>query len=156
KSAMIEARASEALLNTYKDLLKDDELIIVEGKAMPDRFSGGMQLTVQQIWSLEQARCRFGKYLRVPVQVDGKHRTPDVAALVREFPAVREQSEHGELVRGLSVRLQLLCQTGNDATLQQAAAELHLGESAKFFPSDAALASWRAQASGGVAAIAYD
>jgi len=49
------------------------------GKAMPDRFSGGMQLTVQQIWSLEQARCRFGKYLRVPVQLDSKNRTPDVA-----------------------------------------------------------------------------
>jgi DNA polymerase-3 subunit alpha len=31
-----------------------------------------------------------------------------------------------------------------------------LGEGAKFFPTDAALASWRAQASGGAAVIAYD
>ncbi|CAM8653189.1 DnaE DNA polymerase III, alpha subunit [Comamonadaceae bacterium] len=156
KSAMIEARASEALLNTYKDLLKDDELIIVEGKAMPDRFSGGMQLTVQHIWSLEQARCKFGKYLRVPVKLDAQGRAPDVAALVREFPAVRETTEHGETVRGLSVRLQLVCSAAGAHPVEQAAADLHLGEAAKFYPTDAALASWRAQANGGVAAIAYD
>ncbi|NBW51460.1 MAG: hypothetical protein EBR49_15505, partial [Betaproteobacteria bacterium] len=102
------------------------------------------------------ARCRFGKYLRVPVRLDNKNRTPDVAALVREFPAVREQSEHGELVRGLSVRLQLLCEASEEASVQQAAAELHLGDIAKFYPSDAALASWRAQAFGGAAVIAYD
>jgi DNA polymerase-3 subunit alpha len=37
------------------------------GKLQPDRFAGGMQLTVNQIWDLEQARCRFGKFLRVAV-----------------------------------------------------------------------------------------
>jgi DNA polymerase-3 subunit alpha len=159
KSAMIEARAGEALLTLYKDLLKDDELIIVEGKAMPDRFSGGMQFNVQQIWSLEQARCRFGKYLRVAVQLDGRERTPDIAALVREFPVLREATEQGELVRGLPVRLQLHCEAAADAedgARLQATAELHLGEAARFYPSDAALAGWRAHASGGVASIAYD
>ena len=160
KSAMIEARANEALLTTHKDLLKDDELIIVEGKAMPDRFSGGMQFNVQQIWSLEQARCRFGKYLRVAVQLDGRGRTPDVAALAREFPAQRELTEQGELVRGLPVRLQLRCESPADAAPDgaplQATAELHLGEAARFYPSDAALAGWRAHASGGAAVIAYD
>ena len=56
-------------------------------------------------------------------------------------------TEQGELVRGLSVRLQLQ---------QPAAAELQLGEQAKFFPTDAALASWMAQADGGKAVIQYD
>jgi DNA polymerase-3 subunit alpha len=37
-----------------------------------------------------------------------------------------------------------------------AIAELHLGENARFYPSDAALADWRAQANGGKAVIAYD
>jgi DNA polymerase-3 subunit alpha len=119
-----------------------------------------MQFNVQQIWSLEQARCRFGKYLRVAVQLDGKGRTPDVAALAREFPALRELTEQGELVRGLPVRLQLRCESPADAvcdgTPLQATAELHLGEAARFYPSDAALAGWRAHASGGVASIAYD
>ena len=148
KSGVIEARADEALINANRNLLKDDELIIVMGKLQPDRFSGGMQLTVTQIWDLEQARCRFGKFLRV--SVNGK--APDVAALIRDYPAQREVSEQGELVRGLAVRLLV---SGQDQE-GQARAELQLGERFKFFPSDAALAGWRAQADQGRAEIVFD
>ena len=38
----------------------------------------------------------------------------------------------------------------------QATAELQLGDEAKFFPSDAALASWMAQADAGQAQIVYE
>jgi DNA polymerase-3 subunit alpha len=39
---------------------------------------------------------------------------------------------------------------------QGAQAEVQLGEQAKFFPSDAALSSWMAQAHEGDARIVYD
>jgi DNA polymerase-3 subunit alpha len=42
------------------------------------------------------------------------------------------------------------------AACSGAVAELQLGESARFYPSDAALAGWRAQADQGKAVIAYD
>jgi DNA polymerase-3 subunit alpha len=157
KSATIEARVDEALLNANKNLLKDDEFIVVMGKAQPDRFSGGMQFTIQQVWGLEHARCRFGKYLRVAVALDGEARAPDVARMVKEFPAQREMSEQGELVRGLGVRLQLQ-RSLNDSLdgCNGAEAVLALGEDARFFPSDAALASWRAQAHQGKAVVAYE
>ncbi|MBC7918709.1 MAG: DNA polymerase III subunit alpha, partial [Rhodoferax sp.] len=153
KSGMIEARASEELINTHKHLLKDDELIIAMGKAQPDRFSGGMQFTINQIWDLEQARCKFGKYLRVAVN----GHSPDVARMVREFPAKREMSEQGELVRGLPVRL-VIRQEADAAVegIAGATAELQLGEASKFYPNDAALALWRAQADQGKAVIAYE
>jgi DNA polymerase-3 subunit alpha len=144
KSATIDARADEALINANRNLLKEDELIIVMGKLQPDRFSGGLQLTVNQVWDLATARCRFGKYLKVAV--NGK--APDIERLVRDFPARREMTEQGELVRGLPVRLAVR----RDA----ATAELQLGEDAKFFPSDAALASWMAQADQGQAQIVYE
>ncbi|MEP6826198.1 MAG: DNA polymerase III subunit alpha, partial [Ramlibacter sp.] len=67
KSGTIDARADEALINANRNLLKEDELVIVMGKLQPDRFSGGLQLTVSQVWDLATARCRFGKYLRVAV-----------------------------------------------------------------------------------------
>ena len=57
-------------------------------------------------------------------------------------------SEQGELVRGMPVRLKLL--------RQGAQAEVQLGEQAKFFPSDAALSRWMAQAHEGDARIVYD
>ena len=118
------------------------------GKVQPDRFSGGLQLTVNQVWDLAAARCRFGKFLRV--MVNGK--APDIPRLVADFPPKREMTEQGELVRGLGVRLSLRRQgPGLGAT-----AELQLGEDAKFFPSDAALAGWMAQAESGKALIVYE
>jgi len=148
KSAVIDARVDEALMNANKHLFKEDELIIVMGKVQPDRFSGGLQLNVNQVWDLAAARCRFGKYLRVAVN----GRAPDIQRLVADFPPRREMTEQGELVRGLGVRLSLQRQ---DAAVG-ATAELQLGEDAKFFPSDAALAGWMAQAGQGKALIVYE
>ncbi|MDI9331537.1 MAG: DNA polymerase III subunit alpha [Alphaproteobacteria bacterium] len=145
KSASIEATADEATLNANRDLLREDELVIVMAKAQPDRFSGGgLRLSVQQVWSLAAARCRFGKYLSV--QVNGK--TPDIDRLLREFPAQVQHGDEGELVRGLPVRIHLL--------RDGASAQIQLGERARFYPTDAALASWMAQAHEGQAHIVYD
>ena len=148
KSGVMEATADESLINSAKHLLKDDELIVVTAKMQADRFSGGFRLKVEQIMDLGAARCRYGKYLRVVVN----GRAPDIARLVKEFPAQREQTEQGDLVRGLPVRLVLERRKDELA----ARAELALGEAAKFFPTDAALASWMAQADQGQAQIVYD
>ncbi len=151
-SGVIEARADEALINAHKDLLKDDELVIVMGKQQPDRFSGGMQLTVTQLWSLAQARCRFGKYLRVSGETGAQGLKLDLARLLRDFPAQKEITDQGDVMRGLGVRMQLTCVSAEGT----ASAELQLGERAKFFPSDAALASWWAQVRPGQAEIVYE
>jgi len=151
KSGVIEGRADEALINAHKNLLKDDELIVVMGKVQPDRFSGGMQLTVTQLWSLEAARCRFGKHLLVSLPRSAGGRMLDVARLLRDYPAQREVTEQGDLWRGLGVRLALTCQGDTGS----ASAELQLSE-ARFYPSDAALASWWAQAAPGTAMIIYE
>ena len=151
KSGVIEARADEALINAHKNLLKDDELVIVMGQLKPDRFSGGMQLTVTQIWDLEQARCRFGKFLRLVVSTQ-PGQAPDIARMARDYPPLREVTEQGELLRGLGVRLSVTCQ-GEGA---RATAELQLGDRAKFYPSNAALAGWRVQAGAGKSDIVYE
>jgi DNA polymerase-3 subunit alpha len=148
KSGVIDARVDEALMNANKQLFKEDELIIVMGKVQPDRFSGGLQLSINQVWDLAAARCRFGKYLRVAVN----GRAPDIQRLVSDFPPKRELTDQGEFLRGLGVRLSVQ----RELPGMGASAELQLGEDAKFFPSDAALASWMAQAGSGKAAIVYE
>ena len=144
KSASIEATADEATMNAYRNTLRDDELVVVMGKVQNDRFSGGLRLSISQVWDLNQARCRFGKYLRVAVNGT----LPDIARIVREHPARIETTEQGNLVRGLGVRLQVLREGAN--------AEIELGDNAKFFPTDAALASWMAQAHQGQSQIIYE
>jgi DNA polymerase-3 subunit alpha len=72
--------------------------------------------------------------------------------LVREFPQQKIQADQGEVHRGMSVRIALQRQ----APIGQVNAQLQLGDEARFFPSDAALASWTALAGLGKAQIVYD
>ena len=141
-SEPIEAVASEELLDANKELFKDDEVLVVQGKAKPDRFTGGLRLDVQQVWDLASARCRFGRYLRVAVNGTA----PPVAEMLRDFPPRRLATEHGELVQGLGIRLVL--------QRAQAQGELDLGDDARFYPSDGALARWR-HATHGQAVVVY-
>ena len=89
---------------------------------------------MQSVWDLAAARCRFGKYLRV--EVNGS--VPPVAEVLRDFPSRRIVTEHGDLPQGLPVRLALL--------RENASGELDLGESARFYPSEAAIARWSSAA----------
>jgi len=130
-SEAIEAVANEDLLDANRDALRDDELIVVQGKVQPDRFSGGLRLNVTQIWDLAAARARFGRYLSV--QADGN--IGPLTELVKQWPARRSVSEHGESVHGLGVRIKV--------RTQGAAAELDLGDQGRFWPSDDALARWK-------------
>ena len=93
---------------------------------------------------LEAARCKFGKYLRVAVNGTA----PDLQRLVKDFPPRPESTEPDALMRGLPVRLSL--------RRHGASAELQLGDAARFYPTDAALASWMAQADQGLASIVYE
>ena len=142
KSETIEAVANDELLDANRELLKDDELVVIQGRVQPDRFSGGLRLNVQQVWDLATARCRFGRYLRVAVN----GHVPPVEALLRDFPPRRLATEHGETLQGLPVRLVL--------QRERATGEVDLGEDARFFPSDQALAGWRV-ATHGQASVVY-
>ena len=144
KSEPIEAVANEELLDANRELLKDDELVIVQGKVQPDRFSGGLRLNVQQVWDLAGARCRFGRHLRVAVNGT----VPPIGELLRDFPPRRLASEHGETLQGLGVRLVL--------QRERAVAEVDLGEDARFFPTDRALAGWRVAAHGEASVVYAD
>jgi DNA polymerase III subunit alpha len=144
KTKMLEASADENLYNANRHLLKDDELVIVQGTLQRASERFGERFKVTQVWDLESARCKFGKYLRVAVNGTA----PDISRLVRDFPPRKEMSEQGEFSRGLPVRLSL--------RRDGAAAELHLGEAARFYPTDAALASWTAQADRGLAQVIYE
>jgi DNA polymerase-3 subunit alpha len=146
-SEPIEAVVNEEQLDANRDLLREDELIIVQGKVQPDRFSGGLRLNINQVWDLAGARARFGRYLAV--ELNGG--TPPIGELVRSFPArvqTAGDAEGGsEVVLGLGVRL-MLSRPG-------ATAELDLGAAGRIWPSDQALGRWRALAHEGRARIVY-
>ena len=148
KTDMLEASVDEATYNANRNLLKDDELVIVQGtlQGASERF--GRRFKVTQVYDLETARCKFGKYLRVAVNGTA----PDIARIVKDFPPRREMSAQGEFMRGLPVRLSVR----RSADFGVVEVPLALDERARFFPTDAALASWMAQADAGMAQIVYE
>jgi len=134
----------ELLEGPQRETLQEDQLLVVMGRVQPDRFGGGLRLNVNQFWNLAGARARFGRYLSVAVN-GGR---PPVAEVLKLWPARLEAGEHGELRRGLPVRLRL--------QRPEASAELDLGDDARFWPCDEALARWKAVAHGGAAEVVYD
>jgi len=72
--------------------------------------------------------------------------------VLRDFPSRRVITEQGDLTQGLTVRLQLH-RTQADIGVS---GELDLGDSARFYPTDAALDRWRAGAHRGEAVIVYE
>jgi len=143
-SEYIEAVAAEELYDAQRERLKDDELVVIQGKVQPDRFSGGLRLQVNSVWDLPAARARFGRYLAVAV--NGK--APPVADVVRTWPPRKVTTDQGDLSQGLTIRLEV--------QRERVEAIIDLGEAARFWPSDEALARWRTLAHEGRSVVVYE
>ena len=140
----VEAMVNEELLDANKALLVEDELLIATGKLQTDRFSGGLRLTVNNLCDLAGARARFGRRLEVDVVAGA----PPVADVLRTWPARRVNSEVGELVQGLQIRLRV--------QRRDAYVEMDLGDEWRFWPCDEALARWRGIAHDGRSRVVYE
>ena len=144
-SEAIEAVANEELLLANRELLKDDELVIVQGKVQPDRFSGGVRLNVQSVWDLAGG-----------------------ALPLRQVPAGRGQRQRAAGGRGAArlSRRAARHRARRDAAgparcgcallREHATGELDLGDSARFYPTEAALERWNAAAAHGRAVVVYE
>ena len=51
--------------DAYRDWIKEDELLIVEGKVSEDAYSGGLRVTAERVYDLAHARNRFARQLRL-------------------------------------------------------------------------------------------
>ena len=100
-------------------------------------------MSVNQLWDLAGARAKFGRRLEVDIAS-----APPVADVLRAWPARRMDTEQGEIVLGLSVRLRL--------QRSDVEAEIDLGDEARFWPCDEALLRWSGVARGGRARVVYE
>ncbi len=51
--------------DAYRDWIKEDELLVVEGKVSEDVYSGGLRVTAERVYDLTHARGRFARELRL-------------------------------------------------------------------------------------------
>ncbi|AUH49600.1 DNA polymerase III subunit alpha [Chromobacterium sp. ATCC 53434] len=76
-----------------RDKLKEDVVLVVEGKVSEDSFSGGLRIVVDKLLSLGEARSRYARGLAL--QLPAK---PDIARLKAELHPFKSQ-DAGSLVR---------------------------------------------------------
>ena len=50
---------------THRDLLQKDQLVVIEGEVDKDEYSGGLRMSANRIYSMEQARVLYGKHMAI-------------------------------------------------------------------------------------------
>ena len=134
----------EWVLRIMANLLREDELVIVQGKVQNDRFSGGLRLNINAVWGLAGARARFGRFMALAVNGS----LPALGEVVAAWPPKQVDTEQGQLVQGLPMRLAL--------QRPGATAEIDLGDAGRFWPCDEALARLKLLSADGKAGIVYE
>jgi DNA polymerase-3 subunit alpha len=73
-SAQLEISVFNELFDKHRDKLKEDALLIVQGKAQKDEFSGGLRVTAEELMDLDALRTKFAGRLQISMngQADAK------------------------------------------------------------------------------------
>jgi DNA polymerase-3 subunit alpha len=64
-TARIEVTIFNELFEANRALLKEDQLLVVEGRPQHDEFSGGIRLSADKLYDLQTARARFARAMRL-------------------------------------------------------------------------------------------
>ncbi len=115
-SAQIEVVVGNELLNQCQHLVKEDQLVIVEGRVSHDDFSGGIRVNVRKLYDLNTARSAHASWLKLTC--NGQSDATKLREILNPYRISIEESQEK---RGCMVKLEY--------HNQQAQAELVLGDS---------------------------
>lgn len=63
--ARIEVTVFNELFEQHRHWLKEDQLLILEGKVANDEFSGGLRISAEKLYDLQTARSRYARGIRI-------------------------------------------------------------------------------------------
>ncbi|MDI6750972.1 MAG: DNA polymerase III subunit alpha [Rhodocyclaceae bacterium] len=87
-SAQVEVSVFNELWETARAKIKEDELLIVDGKVSRDDFSGGLRVVADDMMTLAEARGRYARMLRLSLNGQMSGQTSlDTAARLRTLLA---------------------------------------------------------------------
>jgi DNA polymerase-3 subunit alpha len=64
-SAQVEVSVFNELFEKHREKLKEDALLVVQGKAQRDEFAGGLRVTADELFDLPGLRARYASRLRL-------------------------------------------------------------------------------------------
>jgi DNA polymerase III subunit alpha len=104
----------------FRELLVKDKLIIVTGEISTDEFNGGLRIMTREVLSIDEARERYAKYLRIQISAEQANDIQTLAPILGPH-------------RGGKCPIKIQYQH------DKAVAQLKLGESWRVKPTDALL-----------------
>jgi DNA polymerase-3 subunit alpha len=122
--ATVEVTVFNELFDANRALFKEDEVLIVQGNARHDMFTGGVRMTAESVMDMTQARAKFARAIRLSMNGGS------TAARLREL-----LSPHVAAEGGVSVRISYVC--------DQARCEAVLGDAWRIVPSEEVIAALR-------------
>lgn len=108
----------------YREILVKDKLIVVEGEVSMDEFTQNYRLIGRELYSMEQARERHAKYVKIKIQPEKTNHLSQLANVLEKFRGGK-------------------CSIKIDYARQDAAAHLQLGENWRVRPVEGLLALLR-------------
>jgi len=63
--ATVEVTVFNELFDANRALFKEDEVLIVQGNARHDMFTGGVRMTAESVMDMTQARAKFARAIRL-------------------------------------------------------------------------------------------
>jgi DNA polymerase-3 subunit alpha len=145
-STSVEITCDDLVFNKYKNLIKEDQLVVASVKVQNDRRNAGVRMSLIEAMDLPSARCHFGKYLKISMT----ETTFDVVEFFKrqEHQKATLTSTTPTVSNLLGVRLAI--------QLNQGEVELQLGGKAKIYPSEENLANLKLNIRATDSRIIYD
>ena len=135
RSGRLEATLFTDAFEANRAKIAKDVVLLLQGEVQPDDYSGALKLKVEQVFTMAEARLRFGRALLVDLCAQN---------LSRDLPARLKRCLEPHRSRATGCPVALLCQTGEEQG-QKARGRILLGPDWQVNPSDDLLARLRSE-----------
>ena len=99
KTARIEIGVFGELYDQRRDVIHKDKVLVVKGSASVDHFTGGLRLSADELFDIEQARSQLARHIQIQLQAEQLNN--DMVANLR---AILSPSEEGMCGVGFEYR----------------------------------------------------
>ncbi len=84
-SAALEVTVFSDIYDANRPWIRDDELLVVRGKANLDEYSGNMRVTAEELFDYASARAAFAKRLAISCSIDGNVRVEQLVEQLKPY-----------------------------------------------------------------------
>jgi len=93
KTARVEVGVFGELYDQRRDVIHKDKVLVVKGKASRDFFSGGIRLSADELFDIEQARGQLARHMQV--RLSAEQVTPELVVQLKSVLAPSVNLEYG-------------------------------------------------------------